>query len=91
MDDVLAKKLTEKSEARVKKDPKFLEIVKANEDAEKNKGVIKLAEVRKKSKEEKNGKNGKKPGMKGNGKDKDEAGPLVQEAVNILADMATTP
>lgn len=79
--------LAEKSKARVAKDPKFLEITKSIEESKKNKGLIKLAELRKQSKSdaEKNKKNKKKNEAVSSRK-RDEDSPYVQEGVNILVD-----
>lgn len=87
VDTELVKKLTKLSQERVAKDPKFAEIVKNIEDAKKNKGVIRLAEMRKKAEEEnkKDTKNEKKNKSR-KAKMKESQAPLVLEGVNIMAD-----
>jgi len=88
----IVQKLADKSQVRVAKDPKFLEIKKNLEEASKNDGVIKLADIRKKSKVEKSQE--KKKTKKEKSKDeeareKDLDSALVQEGINIAADMMT--
>lgn len=76
--------LKKKSEERVAKDPKFVEIRKNLEEAQKNKGVIRLAEIRKKAVEEKKKESDEKKSRKEKIKDAQE--PLVIEGTNILLD-----
>lgn len=78
--------LAEKSKARVSKDPKFIEIVKSIEESKKNKGLVKLAELRKQSKEAEKTKKKDKKDTGSARKKNDEDSPYVQEGVNILAD-----
>ncbi len=81
----LVKKLSEKSQVRVSKDPKFAEIKKDLEDAAKNKGVIRLAEMKKKADKKKPAK-GKAEREQ---KQKDIEAPFVDEGVNIMSDLLT--
>lgn len=86
---LLAKKSTE----RVKKNDKFKEILKNIEESNKNKGILKLAELRKKSIEDK--KNKKDEKKKKTNKRKEEIeeqdSPYLNEAVNILVDWVESP
>jgi carboxyl-terminal processing protease len=84
VDSDTVKKLTKLSEVRVSKDPKFAEIIKNIEEAKKNKGIIRLAEMKKKAEEE-NKKDGKK-GKNHKEKLKETEAPLVAEGVNIMSD-----
>lgn len=83
-------KLAERSKARVAKDKKFAELTKELEEAKKNKGLVKLAELRQKAEKE-NAKDKKKNGRKTRTERVKEANereaPVVQEAVNIAADL----
>jgi hypothetical protein len=80
--------LTEKSQLRVSKSDKFAKIRKDLEESTKSKGIIHLAEIRKKAGEEK--KSGKKDAAKKKARnhevDPDEL-PVLQESENILMDM----
>jgi carboxyl-terminal processing protease len=79
-------KLNAKAQARVAKSEKFAQIKKEMEETLRNKGTIKLAEIRKKASEDK--KNGKKEKKKKAKKfDSDEDGPFLQESTNILVDL----
>lgn len=86
-------KLKKLSNERVAKDPKFSEIVKSLEETKKNKGVVRLADIRKKAEEEdkKDAKNGVKKDDKKSrkAKIKEAQAPLVIEGVNIMADWLT--
>lgn len=86
-------KLKKLSSERVAKDPKFIEIVKNLEETKKNKGVVRLADIRKKAEEEdkKDAKSGvKKDDRKSRkAKIKEAQAPLVTEGVNIMADWLT--
>jgi hypothetical protein len=86
VDDSLVKKLSEKSAERVNKDPKFAEVRKEIEEIARNKGVTRLAELRKKAEAE-NKADKKKKNRKE--KAKDSESPYIQEGVNIGADMVT--
>lgn len=83
----LVASLKKKSAERIAKDEKFNEIVKSIEEAQKNKGVVKLADLRKKAAEEeakKKDDKGKEKSRKA--KIKETQAPLVSEGVNILTD-----
>lgn len=79
----LVKKLADKSQSRIAKDAKFIEIRKELEETAKNKGIIRLAEMRKKADKKKPAK-GKAEREQ---KIKDIEAPFIAEGVNILADM----
>lgn len=79
--------LKKKSSERIAKDPKYIEIIKSIEDSKKNKGVIKLADLRKKAAEEDSKKkDDKKEEKTRKAKMKETVGPLVTEGVNIMLD-----
>jgi carboxyl-terminal processing protease len=85
VDPTIAKALAQKSAERVNKDPKFAEIKKDIADAEKNKGVINLAEI--KSKFEADKKKNKADEKKTvNERIRDADAPIIHETENILAD-----
>lgn len=75
--------LADKSKARVSKDAKFIEVMKNLEEAKRNKGLVKLAELRKQSKVEADRDKKDKKKKKSN---KIEDSFYVNEGVNILAD-----
>jgi carboxyl-terminal processing protease len=87
IDEATVNKLTVKTQARVSKSEKFAQIKKDMEEAVRNKGTIKLAEIRKKASEDK--KNGKKDKSRKKGKkfDNEEDLPFMQESGNILIDL----
>lgn len=89
IDDSLVKRLGEKSKIRVAKEPKFAEIKKDIDDSEKNKGIVRLAELRKRMESE--NKANKKKRKNSHDKNRDLDAPVVAEAVNILADMLEKP
>lgn len=78
------KKLKRLSQDRIAKDPKFAEIQKNIDDAKKNKGVIRLAEMKKKAEEE-NKKDDKRDKNR-KARLKETQAPLVSEGVNIMTD-----
>jgi carboxyl-terminal processing protease len=88
VDNALIKKLSEKSAVRVAADPKFAEMRKNLDEAKKNEGVVRLADLRKKAVEKKND-------DKKNGKDKlardqevkEMMAPMISESVNIVTDL----
>lgn len=84
----LISKLKKSSLDRVSKDTKFAEIKKSIEETKKNKGIIRLAEIRKKveeeNKKEEKEKKDKKDSRKA--KLKESQAPLVSEGVNIMSD-----
>ncbi len=84
IDADIVKKLKKLSQERVAKDPKFAEIIKNVEDAKKNKGIIRLAEMKKKAEEE-NKKDDKKEKSR-KAKLKETQAPLVSEGIRIMED-----
>ena len=86
--------MKKKSSDRISKEPKFTEILKNIEESKKNKGVIKLAELRKKAAEEdlkkKDEKGDKKEEKSRKAKMKETVAPLVTEGVNIMVDWLKT-
>jgi len=87
LEPAMLKQLAEKSTKRVTSGNKFDEIKKFIDESKKNKGVIKLAEMRKKSLEERKANKKKKNKNDEEGKNKELEAPVVEEAVNILADL----
>lgn len=85
VDADIVKKMKKLSQERISKDPKFAEIIKSVEDSKKNKGVIRLSEMKKKAEEE-NKKDDKKDTKNRKAKLKETQVPLVTEGVNIMAD-----
>lgn len=86
LSDTELKTLADASKARVDKDAKFTEIRKDIEEAAKNKGIIRLAEVTKKSKDDK--KKHKDDEKKTNAQRlKDAEAPYVNEAMNVVMDL----
>jgi hypothetical protein len=85
VDETLVKKLAEKSAERVNKEPKFAEIQKEIEETVRNKGIARLAELRKKAEAENKAEKKSKKNHKD--KNKDIETPYLQEGVNISADM----
>jgi carboxyl-terminal processing protease len=75
-----------KSKERVSKSEKFKEIEKEVSEAEKNKGVIKLADFRKKAKEEKD-KDDKKKNQPASERKKEALAPYIDESLNVLGDL----
>jgi carboxyl-terminal processing protease len=86
VNDALVKKLAKNSEKRVKADTKFQEILKELEENKKNPDVIRLAEFRKKAKEDKKKEDEDKKKTLAQRKD-DYVAPYINEGLNILADM----
>jgi carboxyl-terminal processing protease len=83
--DAMTSTLKAKSADRVRKDPKFAEIQKDIEEIKKNQGIVKLAEVLKKSDTDKKKK--KDDEKKSSAQRSQEANaPYTAEAVNILTD-----
>lgn len=89
VDGEIVKKLRKLSIERVSKDAKFAEIIKNIEEAKKNKGVIRLAEMKKKAEEE-NKKDDKKSDKSRKAKLKETQAPLVSEGINIMSDWLAT-
>lgn len=89
--DELVQRLRDASKQRVTKDTKFNEIIKNLEESKKNKGVIRLADMKKKAEEE-NKKDEKNKKDRRKEKIKEVQGPLMSEGVNIMADwLAASP
>lgn len=86
VDETLVEKLKKLSTERVAKNPKFDDIRKSIEETKKNKGIIKLAEIRKKAAEEEKKNGDSKVEKKGKAKIKETQAPLVDEGVNIMID-----
>lgn len=91
VDTDLVGKLKSRSTARVEKNPEFKKISEELAEAEKKKGVIKLADSLKKQKEEKTKEDKKKGKLTRRGKRKTDEeylkSPSVSEAVAVAADM----
>ncbi|MGV8057093.1 MAG: S41 family peptidase [Smithellaceae bacterium] len=80
----LLTELATRSKIRVAKDVKFAEIIKNNKEAVGKKGLIRLADLRK---ETKNGSKKKETPIERKQKARDQYAPFVNESVNILLDM----
>lgn len=80
------KKLKEKSGTRVAKDDKFKEIKDELKEAQKNKGVVKLADFRKRAKEDKV-KDEKKKNQPASERKKELMEPYINEGLNVLSDL----
>lgn len=90
IDATLVKKLQEASKKRVDKNPKFAELKKKVEEAKQSDGIIKLAELRKKTEKDDAEEKKKEKEKRSRAKKSREAyEPLVDETVNIMADMIT--
>lgn len=82
--------LQAKSKERVSKNPKFKEIIQELADAQKNKGVVKLADFRKKVKEEKAKEDKDKKKKKTTAEKKKEVIQVyVDEGLNVLSDLVS--
>jgi carboxyl-terminal processing protease len=79
----LVKRLSDSSKKRVEKDPKFVELKKDFEEMQKNRGTVKLADLRKKSEAEKKKDDKDKLAAK---KKRGEDSPQLAEAVNIMGE-----
>jgi carboxyl-terminal processing protease len=88
VDPAVIPKLAEASKKRVAEDAKFVEIRKDIADAEKNRGPVKLAEVRKKSEGEKKKEDKEKKTSRRKRGDTDT--PQLEEAVRIMTDWLTS-
>ncbi|OFZ22337.1 MAG: hypothetical protein A2X94_02415 [Bdellovibrionales bacterium GWB1_55_8] len=89
VDPAIVRKISERSGERIAKEAKFADIRKQIEERNKNKGVVRLADLMKKANEE-NGKKKKDKAKRNPGQKVDElAIPVVQEGVNILVDLIT--
>ncbi len=90
INDELVQRLKENSKQRVSKDTKFIEILKNLDEVKKNKGVIRLADMKKKAEEE-NKKDEKTKRDRKKEKIKEVQAPLVSEGLNIMADWLAAP
>lgn len=86
-DDLIAA-LDARSQVRVAKDVKFVEILKDNREAAEKRGVIRLEDLHKKGNAEENGKENETPAEQRR-KAQEQYAPFVRESVNILFDMVT--
>ena len=82
----LLTELAARSKARVAKNVKFAEIIKNNKEAAGKKGVIRLADLRKKMEKENGGKKQETPAELKK-KAREQYAPFVNESVNVLLDM----
>jgi carboxyl-terminal processing protease len=90
VDQPLITELAAKSKARVAKDVKFAEIVKNNKEAAGKKGVIRLADLRRKMEKEGGGKKKETPSeLDKKAQARDQYAPFMNESVNVLLDMVT--
>lgn len=80
----LISKLNSSAQKRVSADPKFAEILKNLDEAKKNKGLIKLADLKKRANEDEKKNQGKK--KRGMEKLKESQAPTLQESVRIMTD-----
>jgi carboxyl-terminal processing protease len=83
IEPAMLKSLAEKSQARVSADPKFAEIVKKNEEAKANKGIVSLSDLDKKAEDKKDDNKSIRDEIK------EIIAPLINESVNITADLIT--
>lgn len=81
--------LAARSQARVAKDAKFIEILKNNKEAADRKDLIRLSDYRKQI--EKEGGKKKESPQEQRQKARDQYAPFVNEGVNVLLDMVTQP
>jgi carboxyl-terminal processing protease len=87
VDPSVVRKLAAKSRERVEKDPRFAEIRKEIDEAAKNKGPVKLAEIRRKA-EKTEKKTGNSAGKKEREQRlKDAEAPYLNESVNVMVDL----
>ncbi len=80
--------LVPKSQARVAEEAKFTEIIKNNKETADKKGIIRLADFRRRMEKEGGGKE-KETLPEQKQKARDQYAPFVNESVNILLDMVT--
>ncbi len=83
VDADVVKLLTKRSEQRIKEGGAFSEILKEIDEAEKNRGVVKIADLRKKERKVDSTKGSAKEREK---KLKDLEKPFVDEGINVLVD-----
>lgn len=77
----LTKKLADKSKTRVAADKRFAEMIKEQEETKKNKGIIKLADLRKKAKKPAENKAEREKKLK------DIEAPFIDEGVSVMVDL----
>ncbi|MCE5264509.1 MAG: PDZ domain-containing protein [Deltaproteobacteria bacterium] len=87
LDQPMLAELAAKSRARVAKDPKFVEIIKNNQEAAAKKGIVRLADLRKDMEKEGGGK--KETAAELRKKAREQSAPFVNEGVNVVLDMVT--
>lgn len=88
VDEKLLAKLRDASKLRVSKNQKFIELQKEYEEGQKNKGIVRLADIRKKNADDKkNGKNKKDDGKTAAQRWKEIEAPFLQESVNVVVDL----
>ncbi|MEZ4814608.1 MAG: S41 family peptidase [Bdellovibrionota bacterium] len=80
-------KVKEKSKSRVAKSEKFKEILSELKEAQKNKGVVKLADFRKRAQEDK-AKDDKKKNQPSSERKKEIMAPYIDEGLNVLSDLS---
>lgn len=80
--------VSQKSKERVAKNEKFKEILQELKEADKNKGIVKLADFRKRAKEDKE-KEDKKKKQSANERRKEAMAPYIDEGLNVLSDLVT--
>jgi len=90
IEEKVSKTLSDKSQARISKDPKFAEIIKDIAEAKKAREVVKLAEVKKKADEEQAKKKGKKEEKSVAERVREADAPQLNEAINVLVDLIAT-
>jgi hypothetical protein len=83
----IIKDLQKQSQARVKKDPEFAKIEKELKESEEKKGIVKLADVMKKT-EETNKKEKNKKKSKADKEAEYVNQPAVQESLSVAVDLA---
>lgn len=89
VNESLVKNLADQSRERITKEKKFTEILSEIEETKKNKGVINLAEIRKKTEADK--KKNKGSEKKSNAQRiRDADAPIIKESLNILVDLINT-
>jgi len=87
VEDGLIRQLAEKSAERIKKDERFASVLKELDEAKKEKGPVKLAEIKKKAKKDEARLGSRKDSKKDREKKmKDLEAPFQQEGINILVD-----
>lgn len=94
IDDRIVSKLIPKAQTRIAAEPKFVEIKKKIDERAKNKGMVKLADIRKKYREETKPEKDKKKESKKNKANREAEdlkeyldNPSLQEGLNVLADL----